>query len=319
MITNKLGKTNIEISSIGFGAWGISGRDWGKTDDEQSKRAIHKAIDEGITFFDTADNYGWGHSENLIAEVLNERSDKKKITIATKAGNNFYPYLNEKHGLSPGNPDYSKKHIVFAAEQSLKRLNVECIDILQLHSPSLEMIENEEAFEALQMLKEQGKIKHAGWSIQSFKECEQAAMVEKHHKLLDVIQVRYNLLEREAEKKILPIAKKYNIGVIARIPLLFGFLTGKFDKSSRFGSDDHRSMNLSPEKLELYLNQVENFQDFYKEHNQYSKAQLGLKFCISNPAVHVAIPGCKTEKQVLDNVAAGKITNVNYSDYPKIG
>lgn len=310
-----LGRTNLKIAPIGFGAWGISGRDWGKTDDNQSKKAIHKAIDEGMNFFDTADNYGWGHSENLIAEVIKERQDKHDIIIATKAGNNFYPYLNQKHTISPGNPDYSKKHLIFAVEQSLKRLNRDRIDIVQLHSPSLSMVENEEAFEALEILKTQGKIKHAGWSIASFAETEQAGMVEKYNELMDVIQVRYNMLERQAEDKILPVALKYNIGVIARIPLLFGFLSGKFTRNSKFGPDDHRSMNLSAEKLDGYLQQMEVLEPFFTKHAKYSKAQLSLKFCISHPAVHVAIPGCKTEQQVMENIGAADIPDsVNFND-----
>ena len=313
-----LGKTGLKISKIGFGAWGISGRDWGSTDDKDSKTALHSAMDLGVTLIDTADNYGWGHSENLIADVLKERSDRKNIVIATKAGNNFYPFLDEKHKLSPVNWDFSKKHIIFAAENSLGRLGVEQIDILQLHSPTLDMIKNEEAFEALEILKSQGKIKHAGWSITSFKETEQTKMVEKYHELIDVLQIRYNLFERQAEEALFPVAQKYNIGVIVRIPLLFGFLTGKFDKDSQFGQDDHRSMNLSPEKLETYVNMLGLYDDFFMKNREYTKAQLSLNFCVSHPAAHVVIPGCKNTTQVEDNVVAGSITSIKYDDYPKI-
>ena len=313
-----LGKTGLKISKVGFGAWGISGRDWGATDDKDSKAALHRAMDLGVTFVDTADNYGWGHSEKLIAEVLKERSDRENIVIATKAGNNFYPFMNENHKLSPVNWDFSKKHIIFAVEKSLERLGVEQIDILQLHSPSLDMIKNEEAFEALEILKSQGKIKHAGWSITSFKETEQTEMVEKYHELIDVLQIRYNLFERQAEEILFPVAQKYNIGVIVRIPLLFGFLTGKFNKDSQFGTDDHRSMNLSAEKLETYVNRLNDYDGFFKQNSQYSKAQLSLNFCVSHPAAHVVIPGCKTIKQVEDNVLAGSIESIKYEDYPKL-
>ena len=149
MQTIKLGKNGPEISVIGFGAWGISGRDWGKTDDKVSKKAIHAALDRGITFIDTADVYGFGHSERLIAEVLKERKNSKMPVIATKAGNNFYPHLDNNFDSTPANPDYSKKHLIFAAEQSLKRLGVEALDILQLHSPNTELLEKDEPWEAL--------------------------------------------------------------------------------------------------------------------------------------------------------------------------
>lgn len=311
-----LGKTGLKVSKIGFGAWGISGRDWGATEDRDSKAALHRAMDLGVTFVDTADNYGWGHSENLIAEVLKERSDREHIVIATKAGNNFYPFLNEKHKLSPVNWDFSKKHLFFAVEKSLGRLGVEQIDILQLHSPTLDMIKDEEAFEALEILKKQGKIKHAGWSIQSFKETEQAAMVEKYHELIDVLQIRYNLFERQAEVALFPVAQKYNIGVIVRIPLLFGFLTGKFNRAFKFGADDHRSINLSPENLKTYSSMLAGYDDFFSKNSKYTKAQLSLNFCVSHPAAHVVIPGCKNIAQVEDNVVAGSISSVKHEDYP---
>ena len=225
----KLGLKGPEISTVGFGAWGISGRDWGNTDDKNSKNAIHAALDAGVNFIDTADVYGFGHSEELIRQVLDERSDKDKIVIASKAGNNFYPFIGQDCDITPGNNDYSVKHLEFAVEESLKRLNVERLDILQLHSPGLEILEQDEAWQALERLKNSGKIKHAGWSVQSFQETAQAHILERHHDLIDVIQVRYNLLEREAEDVLFPMALKYGTGVIVRIPLLFGFLSGKFN------------------------------------------------------------------------------------------
>jgi len=163
----KLGTNGPVISTVGFGAWGISGRDWGTTHDDKSRKAIHAALDAGVTFIDTADVYGFGHSEELIREVLDSRPDKDKIVIATKAGNNFYPFRGEEHKTTPINTDYSIKHLTFAAEQSLKRLNREVLDIFQLHSPDLEILERDEPWLALEKLKKEGKIKHAGWSVQS--------------------------------------------------------------------------------------------------------------------------------------------------------
>lgn len=313
-----LGKTGIEITTIGFGAWGISGRDWGETDDKQSIAALHEALDKGLNFIDTADTYGFGHSEKLIAKVLKERGGKKDVVIATKAGNNFYPFVDEEHETTPGNPDYSKKHLIFAAEQSLKRLGIEQIDVFQLHSPSLEIIEKSEAFEALEILKAQGKIKHGGWSIQSFKETEQADLVDKHADIVDVIQVRYNLLERMAEEKLFPVAQKHNIGVIVRIPILFGLLAGKFSRNTRFGINDHRRFNLAPEILDEYIAKLAQYDAFYENYSDYTKAQLSLRFCISHPACHVAIPGCKTTKQVNDNMVASDLNFIKYDDFPAI-
>ncbi|MDZ7820754.1 MAG: aldo/keto reductase [Candidatus Marinimicrobia bacterium] len=136
--------------------------------------------------------------------------------------------------------------------------------------------------------------------------------------LLDVIQVRYNLLEREAENVLFKKSQEYGIGVIVRIPLLFGFLTGKFDRHTRFKEEDHRSMNLSPDKLEKYLQQLEKMRPLYEKYPGQTKAQLALRFCISHPATHVAIPGAKTEQQVLDNIAASDLGPLPEDDIPAV-
>jgi aryl-alcohol dehydrogenase-like predicted oxidoreductase len=311
----QLGIKGPMVSTVGFGAWGISGRDWGNTDDENSRKAIHAAIDSGINFIDTADVYGFGHSEELIRQVLDQRPDKEKIVIATKAGNNFYPFLGQNHKITPGNDDYSVKHLEFAAEQSLKRLNVEVLDILQLHSPGLEILERDEPWLALERLKKSGKIKHAGWSVQSFKETEQAHILERHHELIDVIQVRYNLLERQAEDVLFPLALKYGTGVIVRIPLLFGLLSGKFNQQSKFGENDHRRFNLAPEKLIVYMENLKIYEPLFNRYKQFSMAQLSLRFCISHPACHLVIPGGKNPAQVKENSMASEMDYIFYEEF----
>ncbi len=290
---------------MGFGAWAIGGMNWGPTDDDVSLAALNAALDAGVTFIDTADVYGFGHSEKLIEQVVRERKPKD-LVIATKAGNDFYNAGDsDDAGYGPIRQTYDKDYIVFAAEQSLKRLNVEALDILQLHSGDIEQLERDDPWEALELLKKQGKIKHAGWSIQSFQETTQAHILDAHHELIDIIQVRYNLLEREAEKVLFPKALEYGTGVIVRIPILFGLLTGKFTRDSKFGEDDHRNMNLSAEKLEAYLGQLESLQPLYDQFPDQTMTQVSLRFCITHPACHVAIPGAKTPKQAAENAAAG--------------
>ncbi|MBN2781541.1 MAG: aldo/keto reductase [Candidatus Marinimicrobia bacterium] len=315
----QLGARGPVVSTIGFGAWAIGGMNWGKTDDEVSRSALRKAVENGVTFIDTADVYGFGHSETLIREVLEELGAKDKIVVATKAGNDFYNATKEDdagYGTIRQNAGYD--YIISAAEKSLKRLNVDALDILQLHSPDTEKLRRDEPWRALEKLKQDGKIKHAGWSVQSFGEKSQAFLLDEHRDLLDVVQVRYNLLERDAEALLFKKTLEYGIGVIVRIPLLFGFLTGKFDKNTRFDSEDHRSMNLSPEKLQTYLDQLEKMDPLYKKYPCQTKAQLALRFCITHPATHVAIPGAKTEKQVLDNVAASDLGPLPEGDIPEL-
>jgi aryl-alcohol dehydrogenase-like predicted oxidoreductase len=311
----QLGLNGPEISTVGFGAWGISGRDWGDTNDKNSRQAIHAALDAGVNFIDTADVYGFGHSEELIRQVLDERSDKDKIVIASKAGNNFYPFIGKDYEITPVNDDYSLNHLEFAVEQSLKRLNIERLDILQLHSPGLEILEQDEPWRAIERLKKSGKIKHGGWSVQSFQETAQAHILERHHDLIEVIQVRYNLLEREAEDVLFPLALKYGTGVIVRIPLLFGLLSGKFNSKSTFGKNDHRKLNLSPEKLTDYLEKFNSYQSVFDQYPKYSPAQLSLRFCISHPACHVVIPGGKSQEQVQENAVASDIDFIPYETF----
>jgi aryl-alcohol dehydrogenase-like predicted oxidoreductase len=303
MEKRRLGRNGPEVTVIGFGAWAIGGMNWGATDDEVSKRAIHEALDRGVNFIDTADVYGFGHSEELIAEVLAERGGKGDIVIATKAGSDFTDASNTDEVKS----NYTWEYLVAAAERSLKRLQVDCLDVLQLHSPELSLLQQDEPWQALDTLKRHGKIRCAGLSIRSFDETVQADLLDEHKDLLDCIQVRYNLLEREAEKVLFPKALEHGIGVIVRIPLLFGLLTGKFNRESRFGDDDHRKSNLAPEKLDDYLNEFERLKPLYDVHPDETKTQVSLRFCITHPAATTAIPGAKTPQQVEDNVRAGEL------------
>ncbi|PIS29356.1 MAG: aldo/keto reductase [Candidatus Marinimicrobia bacterium CG08_land_8_20_14_0_20_45_22] len=314
----KLGKKGPTVSSIGFGAWAIGGLNWGKTDDDVSRNALRKALDSGVTLIDTADNYGYGHSEELIGGVLKERG-KGRVIVSTKAGNDFYHAKAEDDaGYGPIRQNTDKNYIIFAAEQSLKRLGFEALDVLQLHSPNIENLDRDEPWSALLQLKKDGKIIHSGWSVQSFKETDQAFILDQYNEAIDVIQVRYNLLEREAEKVLFPKALKYGIGVIARIPILFGLLTGKFNRDSRFGEDDHRRMNLSPEKLDDYLLKLDQMKPLFVRYPDQTMSQVALRFCLSHPACQTAIPGAKTTMQVKDNCAASDFGKIPIEEIPAL-
>jgi len=303
--TIRLGERGPEVSRVGFGAWAIGGLDWGPTDDAASAAALGQALDDGVRLFDTADVYGRGHSEELVARAVRGRDD---VLVATKAGNDFYNATAEDdHGYGPIRSNTDREFLVFAAEQSLRRLGVDRLDLLQLHSPPTELLERDDPWDALAQLRREGKVRFAGWSVASFKETEQAYLLERHADLIDVVQVRYNLLEREAEHELLPKALELGIGVIVRIPLLFGLLTGKFTRETRFGTGDHRRFNLEPGKLARYLDELEALQWLFAAFPQQSRAQVSLRFCLSHPACHVVIPGGKTRAQVAENDAAGSL------------
>jgi aryl-alcohol dehydrogenase-like predicted oxidoreductase len=314
----KLGKRGPEVSTIGFGAWAIGGMNWGETDDEVSMKALNEAIEQGVTLIDTADVYGFGHSEELISKLIKNHG-KDKIVIATKAGNDFYNAANEDdEGYGAIKQTYTKDYIISAAEKSLKRLGIEALDILQLHSPDVDKLERDEPWEALEKLKQDGKILHAGWSVQSFKETEQAHILDEHHDLIDVLQVRYNLLEREAEKVLFPKAIEYGTGIIVRIPLLFGFLTGKFKSDSKFSEEDHRSMNLSSDKLKKYLADLEKVNPLFRKYPDDKMGVTSLRFCISHPACNTVIPGAKTPEQVRENCQASDLGIIPTADIPTL-
>lgn len=310
----RLGERGPMVSTIGFGTWAIGGLDWGKTDDQVSRRALHEALDRGVALLDTADVYGHGHSEELIAGVLRERG-KGDVIVATKAGNDFYHATSaDDKGYGPLRQNYDRDYLIEAAEKSMTRLGVETLDLLQLHSPDTSNLERDEPWDALAILKRQGKIRWAGWSVQSFQETLQARFLDDHHDLLDVLQVRYNLLEREAEKTLFPKAAGYGIGIIVRIPLLFGLLSGKFTRQSVFGSDDHRRFNLSSQKLDDYLNRLDGFRPLFDRFPDQSMAQVSLRFCLTHPACQTVIPGGKTPDQVRENCAASDLGPLSPDD-----
>lgn len=310
----QLGDHGPTVSTVGFGTWAIGGLNWGKTDDEVSRRAIHEALDCGVTLIDTADVYGHGHSEELIARVLRERG-KGNVIIATKAGNDFYHATGEDDkGYGRQRMNYDRDYLIEAAEKSLTRLNVDTLDILQLHSPDTANLDRDDPWDALEALKRQGKIRWAGWSIQSFQEILQARFLDDHHDLIDILQVRYNLLEREAEKVLFPKAASYGTGIIVRIPLLFGLLSGKFTRQSVFGTDDHRRFNLSPGKLDDYLNRLDGVRPLFDRFPGQSMTQVSLRFCLTHPACHTVIPGGKTPEQVRENCAASDLGPIDPRD-----
>jgi len=293
----KFGNTDLEVSEIGFGAWGIGGPamagdipiGWGNVNDETSVNALQRAYDKGINFYDTADFYGLGHSEELLGKVL---GDKKDVIIATKVG----------HTLASDNSiklDYSKAHIKKACEESLKRLNREIIDLYQLHSATLEHLEHWDCIEGMEELKKEGKIRYWGASLNTFNPSPEADYLIKK-KCGNSFQLVFNILNQKAIFLIQKAHKK-GYGIIARMPLQFGLLTGKFNEDAHFERNDHRSFRLTPEILQKSLACLENIwpvADKYK----MSKASLSLSFVLSFPEVSTTIPGIKTPEQVDLNI-----------------
>lgn len=290
------GETGLMVSEVGFGAWGIGGPamagdvpiGWGRVDDKTSIKAIEKALELGVTFYDTADFYGLGHSERLLGRVLGDRDD---VIIASKVG----------HRLSDDGTiwmDYSKEYIIHSCEESLRRLNREAIDIYQLHTAQVSDLKKGECVEAMEQLKQQGKIRCWGLSLNTFHpEPEADYMME--HRLGSGFQLVLNILNQQC-LGILDRARKQGMGIIARMPLQFGVLTGKFTKQSTFAPDDHRSFRLTPEILSDTLDALEPVWAMAEKYN-LSKTELSMSFILSFDSVSTVIPGIKTPKQAQKN------------------
>ncbi len=292
----KFGNTNLQVSEVGFGAWAIGGSavvgntpiGWGKADDKISKQAITTAIEAGINFFDTADFYGLGHSEILLGEALKRN---KNIIIATKVG-----HRNINNAITL---DYSKKYILKACEASLKRLQRETIDYYQLHSARLTHLQNGECIEAMQILKRQGKIRYWGLSLNTFYPEAEADFLMQNN-FADGFQLVFNIINQRAYNLINKAGQK-SYGIIARMPLQFGLLTGKFSSTTSFNADDHRSFRLTPEVLQQTLSFLENKVWTMAKEENLNETQLALSFILSNEYVSTIIPGIRTPEHVEKN------------------
>ncbi|OGW85277.1 MAG: hypothetical protein A3C35_04930 [Omnitrophica bacterium RIFCSPHIGHO2_02_FULL_46_11] len=299
MNKRKLGKTGLEVSELGFGCWAIGGTSYGATDDKESLRALAYAFDQGINFFDTADTYGHGHSEELIAEVF-KGSRRQQVIIASKAGWDFY------HGGSKKN--FDPEYIRFACGESLRRLKTDYIDLYQLHNPKLEMIQDASVFSVLDQLKKEGKIRHAGISIHLGKE----GIAAIQNKSPETIQAIYNLLDQRIRTELMPLCEEHNIGLIAREPLYCGLLTGKYTAESHFSKDDHRNRWMKDKYL-TDLEKIEQIKTAF-DTNKVSLKQAAIEFVLAEQAVSAVIPGIKTVAHVDDHLRAVRTPKLTFDE-----
>lgn len=292
----KFGHTDLNISEIGFGAWGIGGPvlagnvplGWGNAKDETSIDALKKAFELGVNFYDTADFYGLGHSEKLIGGVF---GNSDKVVIASKVGHR----IAEDQSVYL---DYSKEYVLKACDESLKRLKRDAIDYYQLHAARMKHLEEGECIEAMEQLKKEGKIRYWGISLNTFEPYPEAEFLV-NNKLCSGFQVVFNIINQRAGS-VVKLASENNYGIIARIPLQFGVLTGKFTVDSKFEKGDHRSVRLNEKVLSASLTGVEkvwHLCDKYK----ISKTSLALSFILNHPDITTTIPGIKTPEQAILN------------------
>jgi len=287
----KFGNTDLVVSEIGFGAWAIGGGamigntaiGWGDTDDNVSIKAIHTALGAGINFFDTADIYGIGHSEELLGKII---GNKKGVIIATKVGN---VSRNDQFTV-----DYSKEYILEACETSLKKLRREAIDYYQLHSARMQHLQQGECIAAMQQLEQQGKIKFWGISLNTFDPLPEADFFIQN-KIGNGFQLVLNLLNQKT-LALLKSSAENGYGVIVRMALQFGLLTGKFDNGVNFSTNDHRKNRLTKDIIDASNNALNPVWTLCKKYN-CSKTQLALSYILSYPEVSTIIAGIRTAEQ----------------------
>lgn len=298
MFYRTLGRTGLRISEVGFGAWGIGRANWIGAEDDESLRALNRAIDLGCNFIDTALGYGGGHSERLVGQVVRSRSET--VYVATK--------IPPKNGLWPARPGipssetFPADHIIACTEQSLTNLGLDTIDVQQFHVWSDEWIGEGDWLEAVRKLKEQGKIRCFGISINDHEPANALKLIETG--VVDTVQVIYNMFDQSPEDELLPACERHNVGVIVRVALDEGGLTGRITPESTFPEGDFRNHYFAGDrKKEVY------------ERVQRIAADLGigldgmpeaaLRFVLSHPAVSTVIPGMRSVRNVERNMAVG--------------
>ena len=299
MQTRRLGKTGWDVSEVGFGAWAIGGS-WGETDDEESLAAMHAAVDVGVTFFDTADVYGDGRSERLLARLLQEREER--LVVATKFGRRvpldpaLYTYENLREWL----------------DRSRENLGVESVDLVQLHCPPWETYYLPEVHEACSRLVQEGLVKAYGVSVEKVEEGLKALEYDG----VSTVQIVFNMLRQRPAELFFGEARRRDVGLIVRVPLASGLLTGKFSRDSTFAADDHRAFNRHGEEFDMGetfsgvdydvgLEVVEELRPLVPP--GATMAQLALRWILAFDAVSTVIPGARTPEQARANAAAADL------------
>lgn len=300
-----LGKTGLKVSEVGFGAWAIGGNahgnSYGPTEDEQSVEAVERAIDLGCNFFDTADVYGHGHSEELLGEALQDK--RSEIVIATKVGGDFY------HGSPKMN--FSSEYLEFALAKSCDRLHTDYVDLYQLHNPPIQLIKDGKVFKTLEKLKATGRIRHYGISIHDPQEGVLAMKIGN----VETIQLVFNLLRQEAKNQLFRETTRNNVGVIAREPLANGFLAGKLKADSVFVQGDIRH-NFPQDYISHLTTATEKLR--FMESSKRTLAQAALRFVLDHKELSTVIPGAKTRAQVEEDFASSELQSLTGEELLRI-
>jgi aryl-alcohol dehydrogenase-like predicted oxidoreductase len=309
---SELGRTGWRVSTSSFGAWAIGGS-WGEVDDKESIAALHTAVDCGVNFFDTADVYGDGRSERLLSQLCRERNEE--IIVATKAGRRLDPHVAS---------GYNRQNLTAYVQRSLENLGTETIDLLQLHCPPTEVYYMPETFGILDDLVQEGKIRFYGVSVEKIEEALKAIEFPN----VQSVQIIFNIFRQRPAELFFPEAKKRRVGILARVPLASGLLTGKMTRETTFKPDDHRNFNRYGEDFdrgetfsgvdyETGLNAVEKLRVLVPE--GMTMAQFALRWILMFDAVTCVIPGARRPAQAKDNAFAADLQPLDGETMAQVG
>ncbi|GAB3193269.1 aldo/keto reductase [Geodermatophilus arenarius] len=299
METRPLGRTGAEVGVVGLGTWQLGG-DWGDVDDERALAVLEAALDDGVTLLDTADVYGDGRSEERIRKALAARSERP--FVATKAGRRADPFEAAQ---------YTPENLRAWVDRSRRNLGVDTLDLVQLHCPPTAVYSDQRVYDALDSLVEDGAIAAYGVSVETVAE----GLTALEHPGVATIQVILNVFRRKPLEELLPAAAARSVGILARVPLASGLLSGKYDESTTFGADDHRNFNRNGDAFDVgetfagvpYEVGVAAAREFTAVCGDRSPAQVALRWVVQQPGVTCVIPGARSVEQVRSNVAAADL------------
>jgi aryl-alcohol dehydrogenase-like predicted oxidoreductase len=310
----KLADTDVTLSEVGFGVWTVAAGWWGDFTDDQAADLLRRALDLGVTYFDTADTYGNGRGETILAEAFKGRRDK--VVIGSKFGYDFYTNPDLNRGQRERPHDWSPTFVRFALEQSLKRLDTDYIDLWMLHNPRMDAVQKDDLFALLEQLKAEGKIRAYGASLgPAIAGTEHGDEVLETRKI-DALQIIYNLLEQSPGRRFVPLARERNVGLLVRVPHSSGMLEGKYTADTVFPPSDHRSHRPRSWLIEG-LQKIETLRFLYEDRGM-TLGQAALKWVLADPIVTSAQPNIYDLEQLEEFAAAPDLPDLTPDDLEQI-
>jgi aryl-alcohol dehydrogenase-like predicted oxidoreductase len=311
----QLPRTELLLPEVGFGVWTVATDWWGRISDDQRAALLENALELGVTFFDTADTYGEGFGEEILANVLGHR--RKELILATKFGYDFYDKTIPREGHRERPQKFDREFVIFACEQSLRRLRTDYVDLYQIHNPRSTILERDELFETLEQLQFEGKIRYYGVALGPdigwFEEGE-AAMRQRH---VDSTQIIYSILEQEPARDFFPIAQEEQVGLLSRVPHASEVLTGRYVEPPSFDVSDHRSHRRA-EWMKQAIHRLEMVKFLAPEEMDRTMGQAAIKFCLAQPTITSVLPNFTNLEELREYTAAPDAPDLTHEELSRL-